>query len=91
MVADVSGAKVRGARIAATAIALAKRSWTRTDSNGYFRIEHLPPGDYQVTIEYAGASNTRVAVHVTADTTTPVFQRLQLGQHFNGKGDPSLR
>ena len=85
VVKDVKGNKLRGARITVTSSALAQPRVDRTDGNGYYRIEHLPPGDdYQVTIAYEGAGETHAGVHVTDGMTTPVFQALQLGHYVNG-------
>ena len=79
-VTDPSGATIIGATVTITSLQTAHVNRTQTDKIGYYRVQHLPPGTYQIRIEAAGFKVTVLNdVAVNASATTPADAKLQVG------------
>lgn len=79
-VKDKSGALLAGASVTILNNGTGARQTTTTDASGYFRIIHLLPGSYTVTIEAEGfqlLKNDRV--NVTVGSLTDIQPILALG------------
>jgi len=59
-VTDNSGAVIAGARVVAHNLGTAVDTTTTTNNSGFYRIEFLPIGKYQVTIEAQGFNTTNI-------------------------------
>jgi hypothetical protein len=79
-VTDPSGAAITGAKVSAKSLQTGQLSEGTTDKIGYYHIQHLTPGTYEVRIE-AGGFKALVLdeVAVNASVTTPANGTLQLG------------
>jgi hypothetical protein len=79
-VEDPSGAAVMGAKVTVTSLDTGAVNTTATDNIGYFRVQHLRPGKYDVRIE---APNFKAAVlrgvAVTVNATASADVKLQVG------------
>src|SRR5438045_2727614 len=53
-VLDPSEGVVRGAQVTVTDPQTGLSRQTKTDSTGFYRFDLLPPGDYDLTVEYSG-------------------------------------
>jgi hypothetical protein len=74
-VRDSSGGLVPGATVTTTDTATNATRTAQTDSQGFFSIEALEPGTYDVAVELAGFSrvnNQGVAVRTASDTSVDV-------------------
>ena len=81
-VTDPSGAAIAGATVTITNLQTGHPDKAQTDRIGYYRVQHLPPGTYQVRIEMAGFKVTVLNdVAVNASATTPADAKLQVGTH----------
>jgi hypothetical protein len=79
-VTDPSGAAIVGATVKITDLQTGRLDRTQTDKIGYYRVQHLPPGTYQVRIEAAGFRAIVLNdVAVNASATTPADAKLQVG------------
>src|SRR5262245_3132558 len=79
-VRDSSGGVVPGATVTTTNTATNATRTTQTDTDGFFKIEALEPGTYDVVVELAGftrVENQGVAVRTASDTSVDVV--LQIG------------
>src|SRR5215211_8046808 len=67
-VRDVSGGVMPAVKVAATSPALIEKSrTTRTDENGRYRFEDLPPGTYDISFSLAGwQTQERQGIQVTS-------------------------
>src|SRR5215470_3114584 len=68
-VVDPSGARVRGAEVTASAPQFALTRSIRTNSLGEFRIESLPPGNYEIRVEAQGFATQSVMIEVAVAAT----------------------
>ena len=74
-VRDSSGGLVPGAAISAISTATNATRTAQTDTQGFFRIDALEPGTYDVVVELAGftrVANRGVAVRTASDTSIDV-------------------
>jgi len=79
-VSDPSGAALIGATVTITNPQTGHVDRAQTDKIGYYRVQHLPPGTYQVRIEAAGFKTMVLNdVTVNASATTPANVKLQVG------------
>jgi hypothetical protein len=79
-VTDTSGAVVPNATVTVHQGATGARQTATTDASGYFRVVHLQPGSYTVTIASAGFSDYKaVEVVVQVGSLTAVNGVLQVG------------
>jgi hypothetical protein len=79
-VTDNTGAVVPGATVMITDVSKGTSVTTQTNGTGDYRIDHLIPDTYSVTVEAAGFQKTTVpAVIVYADTAPKADVKLQLG------------
>src|SRR5688572_33159060 len=62
VVFDQDGMPVADASVKVTGDAVPAGRTTRTDANGVYHFEYLPPGQYTVTVEGVQATATRAAV-----------------------------
>ena len=81
VISDPSGALVQQARVTVTNVGTKIAKETTTDSNGFYQVQHLPIGNYQVTVEAAGFSKTTsTASALDINQTLRVDLKLQIGQ-----------
>jgi hypothetical protein len=80
-VSDTSGAVLPGVTVTLAGERLIGGAQTFvTDTNGAYRFDRLPPGDYTVKFELAGfRSVERAAIRVNAAFTATVNARLEVG------------
>jgi Carboxypeptidase regulatory-like domain/TonB dependent receptor-like, beta-barrel len=79
-VEDSSGAAVVGAKVTVTSEDTGAKSSLQTDAIGYFRVQHLRPGMYDVRVEAANFKTAVVrGVVVTVNATTTADVKLQVG------------
>jgi Carboxypeptidase regulatory-like domain len=76
-VIDPSGARVRGATITASARDFALTRTVQTNNLGEFRIESLPPGNYEVRVEARGFAPGSSMIEVAVAATPTVNVKLQ--------------
>jgi len=77
-VKDPGGAVVSGASVSLLHSHRAVIAATTTNAEGRFTLEHVLPGDYQLSVEGGGFVRYRSAVHVTAGGTQDVAVTLEL-------------
>ncbi len=65
-VSDATGARIKGATIAAVNLDTGVRYFAASDAEGLFSLELLPPGDYMARTEAAGMS-PQVTPHLRVD------------------------
>lgn len=79
-IADPSGAAIVGATVTSKNLQTGQEDKAQTDKIGYYRVQHLPPGTYQIRIEAAGFKATLLnGVVVNPSVTTPANARLEVG------------
>lgn len=79
-VSDPSGATLPGATVTITNQQTGHVDQAQTDKIGYYHVQHLPPGAYQVRIEAPGFKVIVLNdVAVNASATTPANAKLQVG------------
>lgn len=76
-VVDPSGARVRGATVTATAHDFGLTRSVQTNHLGEFRIESLPPGNYEVKVEAEGFATQSTMIEVAVAATPTVNMKLQ--------------
>jgi hypothetical protein len=80
IVRDVSGAIIQNAAITCTNIATGVVSKTVSDTDGYFTIPYLSPGDYDVTAASEGfARSMLTGIHLTVNLTASIQLTLKPG------------
>ena len=77
-IVDPSGARVAGATVTATATGFNLTRTVQTGSQGEFRIEPLPPGNYQVKVEAPGFAPQVGVVTVSVASTATLKLKLQV-------------
>jgi Carboxypeptidase regulatory-like domain/TonB dependent receptor len=80
IVTDASGASVNGAKVSITNNGTQAAVEAITDTSGYYRVAHLPPGAYSLRVQASGfkvANVEHVAVNVNAVSRADVH--LQVG------------
>jgi hypothetical protein len=81
VIADPSGAVVQQAKVTVTNVGTAIAQETLSDKNGFYQVQHLPIGNYQVTVEAAGFSKTASSsAALDINQTLRVDLKLQIGQ-----------
>ncbi|HWZ44976.1 MAG TPA: TonB-dependent receptor [Candidatus Saccharimonadales bacterium] len=78
-VSDATGARIAGAKITAAIGELALTRSTQSGSRGEFRIELLPPGLYEVTVEALDFAPLVAQVTVSVSATPTLNIKLQPG------------
>lgn len=79
-ITDPSGAAIAGAAVTVKNLQTGHVDNTQTDKIGYYHLQHLPPGAYQVRIALTGFKVMELDnVIVSASATTPVNAKLQVG------------
>ena len=71
-----TGQKLAGVTVVATSPSSKQVQSAITDDRGTYSIGQLPPGSYLVTFYYGDQTIERSGVQVSANKTTPVFQKL---------------
>jgi len=80
IVRDVSGAIIQNAAITCTNVATGVVSKTVSDTDGYFTIPYLSPGDYDVTAASQGFARSIVTgIHLTVNLTASIQLTLKPG------------
>ena len=69
----------RGGKLDVVGPELAGERKAITRDDGVFRFELVPPGDYDVAVQFNGARVARAEVRVALQTTTNVELRASLG------------
>ena len=81
VVADPSGAFIQQAKVTVTNVGTKVTSAALTDNNGFYQVQHLPIGTYQVTVEAAGFSKAVSSpAALDINQTLRVDLKLQLGK-----------
>jgi len=81
IIADPSGAVIQQAHVTVTNIGTTIAKETITDANGFYQIQHLPIGTYQVTVESPGFSKaTSSPSALDINQTLRVDLKLQVGR-----------
>jgi hypothetical protein len=75
---DSSKARVAGAEIKLVRADIKFERTTKSDSQGEFRFEDVPPGDYQVTVSQGNFKPATVPVTVTVSSTPTLSIRLEV-------------
>jgi Carboxypeptidase regulatory-like domain/TonB dependent receptor len=79
-ISDPSAAAIVGATVTIKNLQSGHLDRAQTDKIGYYRVQHLPPGTYQVRIEAAGFKVMVLNdVTVNPSVTTPASAQLQVG------------
>lgn len=79
-VEDSTGAAVVGAKVTVTSEDTGSTLTAQTDKIGYFRVQHIAPGKYDVRVEAANFKTAVLrAVNVTVNTTATADVQLQVG------------
>jgi hypothetical protein len=79
-VTDPAGANVPDAEVAAKSVASGVISNTKTNNTGYYTINALPPGNYEITITKPGfASVTQTGLELQVQQEARLDVTLQLG------------
>src|SRR5579871_4305028 len=89
VVSDAQGARVTGAKVTVSAIGLSQTRHAQTNTVGEYRIESLPPGEYEVRVEAKGfaARTGRITVAVTSAATLNVkLQPAKVNQTIDVRG-----
>src|SRR5258708_2157408 len=50
-----------------------------TEADGTFRLEHVPPGEQALLVDYTGLDRSRTSVRVTPGQSTPVLVKMNAG------------
>ncbi len=77
-IVDPSGARVAGATVTATAKGFSLTRSVQTNSQGEFRIEPLPPGNYEIKVEAPGFAPQVGVVTVAVASTATLKLKLQV-------------
>jgi hypothetical protein len=79
-ITDSSGAAIVGATVTVKNVQTGHLDKAQTDKIGYYRVQHLPPGTYQLRIEVTGFKGMVLNdIAVNASATTPANATLQVG------------
>src|SRR5665213_2492644 len=79
-VTDPSGAVISGAQVVAHNLDTGVDSPATTNANGFYRINYLPIGRYDVTVQAAGFNKVTVPAFTLEVLQTPTFNvKLQVG------------
>ena len=92
VVQDSNGGRVPSAEIVARAAGSALERQATTDASGNFRLDGLPPGDYQVIVHAHGFAEARADVAVVVSTVQGITVTMRLdtfAQSVNVKGQSS--
>jgi hypothetical protein len=71
-VEDETGAPIPGAEVVLGGAEMAGDRRMTTGADGEFRFDQIPPGNYEITVLFKGATVARAAVRVALSTTTTV-------------------
>src|SRR5258708_34696098 len=76
-VSDTNGARIAGATVSAQAVGSSLKREAITNSSGEYRVEGLPPNEYQVTVTAANFSQVTFVVRLTVNSspTVPVTMK----------------
>jgi hypothetical protein len=81
VITDPSGAIVEQAKVTVTNVGTASAQPTATDKNGFYQVQHLPIGTYQVSVEASGFSKaTSSPASLDINQTLRVDLKLQVGR-----------
>jgi len=78
IIRDPSGALVAGAEVAISFAATAEIRTTKTDAQGHFSIDGLPPGEYQITVKQQGFENAQRAVTIGKEPKVDIDIQLKI-------------
>src|SRR5579863_717521 len=76
-VEDQTGGRIAGALVVVQTTAPALKRETRSDDKGEFRMNELPPGVYQVTVQAQGFSVATASVTVSVSLVQDVIVTLR--------------
>ncbi|MBT1451289.1 carboxypeptidase regulatory-like domain-containing protein [Glaciecola sp. XM2] len=82
-VSGTNGLPLEGVTIEAKGDVLPKPRTAESKANGSFRLQLLPPGNYEVTFTTASGETRTVSVSVFLDQTTPLNVQLNAGDVEN--------
>ncbi len=81
-----TGEKLAAVTVLVTSPALSQTQSTLTDSDGFYIVNELPPGDYLVTFFYLDFKVEQSGVHVGVNKASNVYQKFDLAAVSN-KGE----
>ncbi len=77
-VRDPSGALVAGAEITLSFTAISETRTTKSDAQGHFSIDGLPPGEYQIAVQQPGFENAQRAVTIGQEPKVDIDIQLKI-------------
>src|SRR5260221_2666330 len=77
-VRDPSGALVAGAEITLSFTATSETRTTKSDAQGHFSIDGLPPGEYQIAVQQPGFENAQRPVTIGKEPKVDVDIQLKI-------------
>src|SRR5258708_29666827 len=81
VVTDSTGASIEGATVAVTGTSLMQSRAVKTQANGVYLVDQLPPGEYSVTYSQLGfESVVRNGIVLTAGFTATLNTTLSVGK-----------
>jgi hypothetical protein len=89
-VTDASGGVVANATVTATSIDTGQARSATTGTDGTYKFDLLPPGNYRVKFEAAGFKTMEIPSATVNGTETAVLDgKLEVGEEINGKPTPA--
>ncbi len=80
-ITDATGSMIAGARITVTETSTGSRTETVSDNSGHYNVPFLLPGDYDVSVKFAGFKEfIRKSIHLGAGEQPVIDIRLDLGE-----------
>ena len=92
-VTDSNGGRISGATVTLHAVAFKLGRQVTSNSNGEFRIDSLPPGNYKLTVDAAGFGSQTRELKVAVDATPTVAMVLapsSVKESINVQGNTAL-
>jgi hypothetical protein len=81
VIADPTGAVIQQAKVTVTNVGTTANQQTVTDRNGFYQVQHLPIGNYQVAVEAPGFSKeTSSPSSLDINQTLRIDFKLQIGR-----------
>jgi hypothetical protein len=91
-VTDASGGVVANATVTATSVDTGKARTATTRTDGTYKFDGLPPGNYRVKFEAAGFKTVEIPSATVNGTETAVLEgKLEVAEQIKGKPTPALQ
>jgi hypothetical protein len=79
VVTDTSGAVIKGATVILQSTATSSSQNTATNTEGAYRFEFVPPGDYNLTVKVDGFNTWHTSITVTVGQSSTTNAQLTVG------------